>query len=105
MATNDLIRIRPGRIEAASAVALYEVYEIVRGFGGEDWAAARLHTADILAVERSVGGFWEQGIQTASSSVPGLPRILGVLYLALHFIGTIAFLIWVHRGRPQAFGT
>jgi len=104
MSTNELIRIRPGRVEAAAAVALYGMYEVVRGFGGEDWAAARLHTADIVAVERSLGVFWEQGIQTASSSVPGLARILGILYLSLHFVGTIAFLIWVHRRRPDAFG-
>jgi len=51
MSTNSLIRIRPGRIEAAAAVALYGVYEIVRGFGGENWGAARLHTADIVAVD------------------------------------------------------
>ena len=104
MSTNDLIRIRPGRVEAAAAVALYGLYEFVRGFGGENWAAARLHTADIVAVERSLGVFWEQSIQTASSSVPGLPRVLGVLYLALHFVGTIIFLVWVHRRRPEAFG-
>src|SRR6476646_9597286 len=104
MSTNDLIRIRPGRIEAAAAVALYGVYELVRGFGGEDWAAARLHTADLVALERSLGVFWEQGLQTASSSVPGLARLLGVLYLVLHFVGTIAFLVWVHRRRPEAFG-
>jgi hypothetical protein len=71
MSTNSLIRIRPGRIEAAAAVALYGVYEIVRGFGGENWDAARLHTADIVAAERSLGVFREHAIQTASASVPG----------------------------------
>ena len=48
MSTTELIRARTGRIEAATAVALYGVYELVRGFGGEDWTAARLHTADIV---------------------------------------------------------
>ena len=52
---SDLIRTRPGRVEAAAAVGLYGLYELVRGFGGEDWTAARLHTADIVAVERSAG--------------------------------------------------
>jgi PAP2 superfamily protein len=104
MSTSDLIRIRPGRVEAAAAVALYGLYELVRGFGGEDWTAARLHTADIVALERSLGVFWEQGIQTASTSVPGLARLLGVLYITLHFVATIALLVWVHRRRPDAFG-
>jgi hypothetical protein len=103
MSTTELIRARTGRIEAAAAVALYGVYELVRGFGGEDWTAARLHTADIVGVERSLGIFWERGIQTASSSVPGLASVLGVLYISLHFVATITFLVWVHRRRPDAF--
>ena len=81
MSPTELIRARTGRIEAATAVALYGVYELVRGFGGEDWAAARLHTADIVGVERSLGIFWERGIQAASTSVPGLASVLGVLYM------------------------
>lgn len=103
MVLRDVVRIRAGRIEAAAAVALYGAYELVRGLGGEDWAAARLHTADIVGLERSLGIFRERGIQDASLSAPGLARILGVLYLTLHFAGTIAFLIWVHRRRPHAF--
>ena len=103
MVMKDVIRIRAGRIEALSAVALYGVYELVRGLGGENWGAARLHTADIVGLERSLGIFWEQGVQDASASVPGLARILGVLYVTLHFAVTIAFLAWVHRRRPDAF--
>ena len=103
MSTTELIRARTGRIEAATAVALYGVYELVRGFGGEDWTAARLHTADIVGVERSLGIFWERGIQAASASVPGLANVLGVLYISLHFVVTIVFLVWVHRRRPDAF--
>lgn len=103
MVMRDVVGIRAGRIEAAAAVALYGAYELVRGLGGEDWAAARLHTADIVGLERSLGVFWERGIQDASLSVPGLARILGVLYITLHFAGTIAFLVWVYRRRPRAF--
>ena len=105
MAIGNVIRIRAGRIEAAMAVALYGVYELVRGLGGQDWQAARLHTADIVSVERSLGIFWEQGIQQASTSVPGLARLLGVLYITLHFVATIAFLVWVYRRRPDAFAS
>ena len=39
----------PGRIELVALAVLYGAYELVRGFGGEDWAAARAHTADIVA--------------------------------------------------------
>lgn len=103
MVMRDVVRIRAGRIEAAAAIALYGAYELVRGLGGEDWGAARLHTADIVALERSLGIFWERGVQDVSLAVPGLAQILGVLYVTLHFAGTIAFLAWVHQRRPHAF--
>jgi hypothetical protein len=93
----------PGRIELLALAALYGVYEIVRGFGGEDWAAARAHTADIVALEERVGLFVERDIQNLASSVAGVPALLGFLYVALHFAGTAAALIWVHRRRPHAF--
>ena len=105
MSTTQFIRVRAGHVEAAAAVALYGMYELVRGFGGEDWTAARVHTADIVGLERSLGIFWERGIQTASASVPGLAGVLGVLYISLHFLATAAFVMWVHRRRPDAFAT
>ena len=93
----------PGRIELAALAVLYGAYEIVRGFGGEDWAAARAHTADIVALERHLNLFVERDIQDLASSLPGVPALLGFLYVALHFAGTAAALTWVHRRRPHAF--
>jgi hypothetical protein len=90
-------------VEVAAAVALYAVYELIRGMGGENWTAARLHTDEIVNFERSLGLYWERGIQHASFDVPGLPAVLGFLYLALHLVGTTAFLIWVYRNRRQSF--
>ncbi len=92
-----------GPIEVAGAVALYAFYEVVRGVGGEDFSAARVHTQDIVGLERSLGVYWEHGVQTASLGVPGLGTLLGFLYLALHLVGTGAFLVWVHRRRNRAF--
>lgn len=92
-----------GRIEIAAAVALYAVYEVVRGVGGEDWARARLNTDAIVALERQLGVYWEHGIQAAALAIPGFGSILGFLYLALHLVGTTAFLVWVYRSRRAAF--
>jgi hypothetical protein len=92
-----------GSIEVAAAIALYAVYEVVRGVGGENWKAARLHTDDIVALEQHLGLFWERGIQSASMGVPGLAAILGFLYLALHLVGTSAFLVWVYRKHRSSF--
>jgi len=93
----------PGRIELAALAALYGAYELVRGFGSEDWAAARAHTGDIVALERHLNLFVEQDVQDLAGLFPGVPALLGLLYVALHFAGTAVALTWVHRRRPHAF--
>lgn len=93
----------PGRIELAALAVLYGAYEIVRGFGGEDWAAARANTADIVSLERALGVYVERDVQELAGAVAGIPALLGLLYVALHFAGTAAVLVWVHRRRPHAF--
>src|SRR5918992_3689707 len=93
----------PGRIELAALAVLYGAYEIVRGFGGENWVAARAHTADIVALEQRLSLFVERDIQLAAHAIAGIPALLGFLYVALHFAGTAAALLWVHRRRPEAF--
>ena len=93
----------PGRVELAALAVLYGVYELVRGFGSEDWAAARAHTADIVALERHLNLFVEQDVQDLAGLVPGVPALLGLLYVVLHFAGTAGVLIWVHHRRPHAF--
>jgi hypothetical protein len=96
-------RPHSGRIEIAALAVLYGVYELVRGFGGEDWVAARAHTADIVELERRLGLFVERDVQELASAAAGVPALLGLLYVALHFAGTAAVLVWVHRRRPHAF--
>jgi hypothetical protein len=93
----------PGRIELAALAALYGAYELIRGFGSEDWVAARAHTADIVALERHLNLFVERDVQNFVSSLPGVASLLGLLYVVLHFAGTAAALTWVHRRRPHAF--
>ena len=96
-------RPHSGRVELAALAVLYGLYELVRGFGGENWVAARANTADIVALERRVGLFVERDVQAAFSAIAGAPALLGFLYVALHFGGTAAALIWVHRRHPHAF--
>ena len=68
----------PGRIELAALAVLYGAYELVRGFGSENWAAARAHTADIVALERHLNLFVEQDIQNLAALLPGVPALLGL---------------------------
>lgn len=92
-----------GRRELAGLALLYGVYEVVRGFGGEDYEAAFAHTADIVALERSLGVFVEADVQSWAERIPALPAALGLAYVLLHFAGTTLALAWVHRRRPDSY--
>ena len=98
-----LARPWSGRGELAFAVALYALYEVVRGFGSTSLELARAHAADIVALEQWLGVFFERSIQEGVEHVPALPGVLGFLYMSLHLGGTTAALIWVYRSHREHF--
>ena len=73
-------RPHSGPVELAALAALYAVYEVARGFGGENWVAARDHTADIVALEQRLSLFVERDVQAAAHAIGGIPALLGFLY-------------------------
>lgn len=89
--------------EVAGLAALYGTYEVVRGFGGEDYAAAFAHTDAIVALEQRLGVFVERTVQESVSGFAGVPALLGAAYMLLHFLGTAVLVVWVHRRRPDAY--
>lgn len=94
---------RRGQVEIATLAALYGVYELVRGQGHATLAAARAHTDDIVALERHLHVYGEHAVQRGVHALPGLPTMLGIAYILLHFVGTTAVLVWIHRRRSFAF--
>ena len=90
-------------MEVATIIGLYGFYEVVRGQGHATLGVAREHTDGIVALERHLHLFGERTIQRAAHWVPALPTLLGIAYIALHFLGTAAFLIWLHRTHPERF--
>jgi hypothetical protein len=92
-----------GAVEVATLVALYGVYELVRGQGHATFTAARAHTDWIVDVERQFHLFGERAVQHAAHWLPGVPTLLGIAYIALHFLGTAAFLVWLYRRHPERF--
>lgn len=92
-----------GLVELAAIVGLYGFYELVRGQGHATLAAARAHTDAIVGLERHVHLFGERALQRAAHAVPALPTVLGIAYIVLHFVGTAAFLVWLHRRRREHF--
>ena len=98
----QLARPHRGVVEVAALFALYGIYEIVRGFGSASLEVARAHTAEIVALERSLGIYGERGVQDLAERVPGLPSLLGAAYIVLHIVVTAGVLVWVfrrHRGH------
>lgn len=93
-----------GLVEVATLLGLYGLYEVVRGQGGHATvAAARANTDWIVSLERHLHVFGERAVQHAAHWLPGLPALLGIAYIALHFLGTTAFLVWLHRRHPERF--
>jgi hypothetical protein len=92
-----------GLVEVATIFGLYGFYEVVRGQGHASLGVARQHTDGIVALERHLHIFGERTVQHAAHWVPALPTLLGIAYIALHFLGTAAFLIWLHRTNRRSF--
>ena len=92
-----------GSVEVATLVALYAFYELVRGQGHATVAAARAHTDWVVNLERHFHVFGERAVQHAADAVPGAPTLLGIAYIALHFLGTTAFLVWLYRRHRERF--
>jgi hypothetical protein len=92
-----------GGREIAALAALYGLYEVVRGAGGENVQAALAHTSDLVAFEQAIGIHVERGVQRAFEAVPFAPPLLGLAYVLLHFVGTAVALVWVHRRHPDLF--
>jgi hypothetical protein len=92
-----------GVVEVAALALLYGVYEAIRGQGHATLAGARANAEWIVELEQRLGLYSEQAIQRAAHWIPGIPTLLGIAYIALHFIGTAAFLVWVHRRHRDRF--
>src|SRR6266542_5403690 len=92
-----------GLAEVATLIALYGLYEVVRGQGHATLSAARAHTDWIVGLERRLHVFGEGAVQRAADWLPGVPTLLGIAYIALHFVGTAAFLVWLYRRHPERF--
>jgi len=90
-------------VEVATLALLYGAYEFIRGQGHADPAVARDHTDGIVALERQLHLYGERAVQQAAHWIPGVPTLLGIAYIGMHFVGTGAFLVWLHRRHPERF--
>ena len=96
-------RSHSGLHELGALAVLYGFYEVVRGVPSENVEVAMRHTSEIVALEQGIGIYVERGVQEAFEALPVLPTVLGLAYVLLHFAGTTAALVWLHRRHPEHF--
>ena len=83
----------------------YYAYRIVRGFtdGETATATAFAHARELVSAERSLGLFFEPGLQELLLSQAWIRDFANFMYVNSHFVVTTTFLIWLYLARNHAF--
>lgn len=81
----------------------YYAYRIVRGFADGQTSVAFENARELVHAERSVGLFFEPGLQDALLSQTWIRDGANFMYVNSHFIVTTTFLIWLYLARNHAY--
>jgi hypothetical protein len=81
----------------------YNGYQVVRGFADGDQAQALANGTHIMHLERSLGAFFEPGLQQALLAHRWLIDLANFFYLNGHFLLTATFLVWMYLKRNESF--
>lgn len=99
--------MRPARwrwwAEAATVVALYELFEIVRASIVGHAGAAQRHARTVVAVERWIRVFPEPAVNRWVVAHKTLAQAMDIYYGTLHFVVPPFVLIWLWRRHPDAY--
>jgi hypothetical protein len=83
--------------------AAYGAYQLVRGLVSGEQTLAFSNAQHIVHLERSVGAFFEPGLQQAVIDHRWLIDLANFMYLNTHFVLTTSFLIWLYMRRNDNF--
>jgi hypothetical protein len=83
--------------------AVYVAYQLVRGLVSGEQTLAFSNAQHIVHLERSLGAFFEPGLQQALLSHSWLIDLANFMYLNTHFVLTTSFLIWLYMRRNDNF--
>jgi membrane-associated phospholipid phosphatase len=96
-----------GWLDAIRQLALfagaYYVYRLVRGFVDGQAGLAFENARTLVDVERSLGLFFEPGLQAWARGEEWLLTLANWMYVNTHFVVTTTFLIWLYLARNHAF--
>ncbi|MES9539632.1 phosphatase PAP2 family protein [Spirillospora sp. NPDC049024] len=90
--------------ELLLVVLFYTGYTLTRIVLVQDGTGpAFAHADEILRVERYLGLDFELHLNQTLLTVPWLARTANVFYATMHFIVTLAVVVWLYRYRPQHY--
>jgi hypothetical protein len=96
-----------GWLDAIRQLALfagaYYLYRIVRGFVDGQAGLAFENARTLVDLERSLGLFFEPGLQAWARGEEWLLTGANWMYVNSHFVVTTTFLIWLYIARNHAF--
>ena len=96
-----------GWIDAIRQLALfagaYYLYRIVRGLVDGQTGLAFENARTLVDAERSLGLFFEPGLQAWAKGQEWLLLFANWMYVNSHFVVTTTFLIWLYLARNYAF--
>jgi membrane-associated phospholipid phosphatase len=96
-----------GWLDAIRQLALfagaYYLYRIVRGFVDGQAGLAFENARTLVDVERSLGLFFEPGLQAWARGEDWLLTGANWMYVNSHFVVTTTFLIWLYIARNHAY--
>ncbi len=83
--------------------AVYNLYQVVRGFADGRADIAYANAERIIDAERWLGAFFEPGFQQALLDQRWLIDLANFMYLNSHFVVTTGFLAWLYLLRNDHF--
>ena len=96
-----------GWLDAIRQLALfagaYYAYRLVRGLVDGQAGLAFQHARELVEAERTLGLFFEPGLQTWARGEEWLLTASNWMYVNSHFVVTTTFLIWLYIARNHAF--
>jgi hypothetical protein len=81
----------------------YGVYQAVRGIVSGEQSVAFSNAQHVIHFERSLGAFFEPGLQQSLLSHHWIIDFANFFYLNCHFVLTTSFLVWLYMKRNDNF--
>lgn len=93
----------PLLLEIVICAALLFIYKAARLIAEGDVSVAVHHARQVVDIERALGVFNEESIQSVALKSTAIIKFLNIYYLYAHFLVTIAFLVWLYVRKPLGY--